>query len=79
MAIEIKIQTRKGKVFSICIGHDSNWFSQMGYITITEEFYINHQIVFAILMFSSDNKIKWIKQKWNNFKLFIRKLILINP
>jgi len=36
--MEIKIQI-SGRVFSICIGRETKWFSQMDLITVTEEFY----------------------------------------
>jgi len=36
--MEIKIQVF-GRVFSICIGHNTEWFKQMPLILIAEEFY----------------------------------------
>ena len=35
--MEIKIQLF-GRVFSLCIGYYTKWFSQVDYITLTEEF-----------------------------------------
>ena len=36
--MEIKFQIH-GRVFSVCIGHKTDWFEQMPFFTITEEFH----------------------------------------
>ena len=45
--MEIKLQFF-GRVFSICIGHKTEWFEQLAFISIIEEFYDeNMNVVFA--------------------------------
>lgn len=48
--MEIKIQIF-GRVFSICIGRKTDWFEQVDFLTITEEFYHQKEVYFAAFIF----------------------------
>jgi len=47
--MEIKIEIF-GRTFSLCIGRKTNWFAQVNFITLVEEFSNNREIVFANLI-----------------------------
>ncbi len=51
--MEIKVYLNKTTALSICIGHDTAWFQQIDFITITKEFYEedNCNVEFAKLLF----------------------------
>lgn len=49
--MEIKIQI-KGRIFSICIGHKTEWFEQVCIFAIVEEWYVNREVYYADLLFS---------------------------
>lgn len=49
--MEIRIQI-KGRVFSICIGRETKWFSQVYLISIVENFYENQKLEYAKMKFS---------------------------
>jgi len=45
--MEIKLQIRD-RVFSVCIGHKTEWFEQLPFFTITEEFHDEKkQVIYA--------------------------------
>ena len=44
--MEIKIQIR-GRVFSLCFGHETKWFSQMPFFMLIEEYYGGMEVVHA--------------------------------
>jgi hypothetical protein len=44
--MEIKIQIR-GRVFSICLGHKTEWFEQVWIFCIVEEWYHNREVTYA--------------------------------
>lgn len=52
--MEIKFQI-EGRVFSICKGRYTNWFSQISHITMCEEFYDNMQVCYAIFISREEN------------------------
>jgi len=53
MHIQIKIFKR---CFSINIGRNTPWFSQIFWFSISEEWYVNRQIEFAQLIFTIGGK-----------------------
>lgn len=44
--MEIKLQIR-GRVFTVCIGHETLWFEQMKWFSVCEEWYENKEVVWA--------------------------------
>lgn len=50
--MEIKIQINN-RVFSLCFGHETKWFSQAPWFMITEEIYEKRNIVWAKMIFCS--------------------------
>ena len=44
--MEIKIQIF-GRVFSLCFGHKTEWFEQMPFFIIAEEWYEDKEVVYA--------------------------------
>jgi hypothetical protein len=48
--MEIKWQF-KGRYFALCIGYEVKWFAQINLITLSEEFYDGHKVVYAKMLF----------------------------
>lgn len=44
--MEIKIQIKE-RVFSICLGHKTKWFSQIWRFCLVEEWYHNREVIYA--------------------------------
>jgi len=53
--MEIKFVFNK-RNFSICFGYETSWFSQIPFITFSEEFYDNREVVFATFIWTSPYK-----------------------
>lgn len=49
MKISFKIHNR---YFTICIGRKTPWFSQLDFFSITEEFYENNEVYYAVSKFT---------------------------
>jgi len=49
--VEIKFHIGK-HTYSLCFGHVTEWFEQIAFITLTEEWYCNHEVQGARLVFS---------------------------
>jgi len=49
--MEIKFHIGK-HTYSLCFGHVTEWFEQIAFITLTEEWYCNHEVQGARLVFS---------------------------
>jgi len=49
--MEIKIQIC-GRIYSVCFGYDTKWFSQSYWLTIAEEFRENFVVVHANMILS---------------------------
>ena len=49
---EIKFQYNN-KVYSICVGHRTKWFSQIPYIMVIEEFYDRYEVEYAEVLWRS--------------------------
>jgi len=47
--MEIKIQIR-GRVFSICLGHKTEWFENKYWFTLCEEWYDKREVVYAKML-----------------------------
>jgi len=52
--MELKLQIR-GKIFSLCIGYKTAWFTQKWFITIIQEWYYGNNLdpEYAEIMFHS--------------------------
>ena len=50
--MEIRWQTRKGRVFVLIFGRHTKWHDSMKPLYFIEEFYENRQIVYANFIFS---------------------------
>ena len=49
--MEIKIQIY-GRIFSLCIGHETKWFEQVDLLTLIEEYYEKMKVVHADMIWS---------------------------
>ena len=49
--MEIRIQFF-GRVFSLCIGHQTDWFEQIPFFMLAEEWRENKQVVYAKMIWS---------------------------
>jgi len=58
----IKIQIF-GRIFSICMGYKTDWFEQMDFFTICEEWYEKREVIHADLLFTF-----WRERRWRNDK-----------
>lgn len=54
MAFEIKIQI-KGRVFALTVGHKAEWFDQLPFLMIAEEWYKDMEVCYAKHMWDSRN------------------------
>jgi hypothetical protein len=50
--MEIKIQMN-GHVYSLCIGHKTNWFGQISSIILSEEWYRFNKVDYARIIWKS--------------------------
>jgi len=44
--MEIKFQIKK-RVYSLCIGKETQWFEQIYFISFAEEYFTNKEVVYA--------------------------------
>jgi len=50
--MELKIEIR-GNVYSICIGYKTQWFAQINFITIVQEWYDHKEVTYADMLWHS--------------------------